>query len=782
MKKNKKHLLPRSGAALLGLLATTATCKDEEQQMMMPPATSTATLKVQSVNTRTNVAEQMWGAIEMQLSGEPLAETMGRNLDGYDRQALLTDQYAPPDEDGKTDTVGYSTAVESYEYSKLAMNMLSFESGAGLSLQYGPLVNPTSLGGTAAVNLLRDRVQALSIASSAGIKDAMGPWVMVPAPTDNVLNRLGFAGLVPQFAELSSFDSDIAPSGDVMRGCSLEGGYGASAGMKVLVGDYECGYNTLHLSARPTGTKQIHIDAIGLAAWKQALWVINYFQFVHDVDGRGMTHVPDAGLAMVGKPGNTVKADDNDGMDPGAEGTYIGSSDLEGFQGLLMLEELDNKAAWLLGKVTSNGTTLSALTTKQALDYDWMSTISYFPHAISVDEDAGADGAEPKPARPGIATKQSQLSDLLALIGAYAEVFALTDLNNPDVGGSSTVRPVLDGDPFPLDNGMPDGEATTHDRALAVLKLAIVNIDRMHADPTTGALVDSAELSGTTVARGTHVSTVEVARSLVALRTAYRALTSQLTLYSNSTPDRASTTTALDASPMKGIPGGVTLAARLQQLIKAQADFLSKKLVAADGLAVSGWSLAGDKADDTGATLEAQAAAIRGLLEAYLATSNTDYRARAQAAYTVLEQRYYHKDLRLYRPTPSEENTFKFSPLRFGLLQGALRDMYTQVGSRPGQETLAAELEERIGRLNKVVLNGWDDANKDGKVDYPGECIRVEATLPRGGLQMAERALTGELGIEAGANTSDRDKDCVPEIDDAKLPASLAAELVLVRK
>jgi hypothetical protein len=46
---------------------------------------------------------------------------------------------------------------------------------------------------------------------------------------------------------------------------------------------------------------------------------------------------------------------------------------------------------------------------------------------------------------------------------------------------------------------------------------------------------------------------------------------------------------------------------------------------------------------------------------------------------------------------------------------------------------------------------------------------------------MAERTLTGETGRfidEVGGNmgsaTSDRESDCVPEVDDAHLPAALA--------
>jgi hypothetical protein len=93
-------------------------------------------------------------------------------------------------------------------------------------------------------------------------------------------------------------------------------------------------------------------------------------------------------------------------------------------------------------------------------------------------------------------------------------------------------------------------------------------------------------------------------------------------------------------------------------------------------------------------------------------------------------------------------------------------------------------LESKLGRLNKLVLNGWDDANRDRHVAWPDECTNVVDGLPRGGLQMAERTLTGEtgrlvdeVGVTSGSGnppTSDRESDCVPEVDDAHLPAALA--------
>jgi hypothetical protein len=115
-----------------------------------------------------------------------------------------------------------------------------------------------------------------------------------------------------------------------------------------------------------------------------------------------------------------------------------------------------------------------------------------------------------------------------------------------------------------------------------------------------------------------------------------------------------------------------------------------------------------------------------------------------------------------------------------------LRDGYELIATHPGKGALAALLEERIGRLNKLVLNGWDDRDGDQMVEWPSECANVGVgpdgrPMGRGGLQMAERTLSGDTGSVAGAPpddgarvVSDREHDCVPEISAAKLPSALA--------
>jgi hypothetical protein len=167
----------------------------------------------------------------------------------------------------------------------------------------------------------------------------------------------------------------------------------------------------------------------------------------------------------------------------------------------------------------------------------------------------------------------------------------------------------------------------------------------------------------------------------------------------------------------------------------------------------------------------------------------TAYRDRALAVFQRLESVFYDPTARIYRPTQGDtSSSVTFTPRRFGILQGALRDTYELIALLPGNASLATLIEDRVARLDKLVLNGWDDRDQDEVIEWPGECAQLgkdEAGQPlgKGGLQMAERVLSGESGSladraggDAGARviTSDREHDCVPEISAVHLPSALA--------
>src|SRR5581483_2511342 len=111
--------------------------------------------------------------------------------------------------------------------------------------------------------------------------------------------------------------------------------------------------------------KALEPDALGFALWKQGLWVINYWQTLHDAAGNGITQIADADLATVAQPNNTVVGQYPDPNDPtgntmidGVPGVFLGDIPLEGFQGLTMLDEMHNKSVLMLERLlTGDGMT-----------------------------------------------------------------------------------------------------------------------------------------------------------------------------------------------------------------------------------------------------------------------------------------------------------------------------------------------------------------------------------------------------------------------------------------
>ncbi|MBS2031173.1 MAG: hypothetical protein JST54_24950 [Deltaproteobacteria bacterium] len=733
------------------------------------------------VDTRFTTREHFLAGAEMQLSGEPFAEAMGRVLTNYSRDHLPADLYfdtSPLSGGPWIDLPGFSSGVESYEYSKQPMNMVALESGAGTSLLFAPLVSPDGGGGPDSVTRLGALMWKFSQESNAA-----GAFVFEP----DAGTPLGWPGIWPTLHAFKSFDPTIDPTGDVALSCSITSDDDPGAGGQLLCADYECDASTLHLRDRASQIDPtITPGADGFSAWKYGLWTINYLQVMHDATEAAASSVASTDLGNVGALGNSIVAEDDTGA-PLAAGTFLGSSRIEGFQAAMFILEVDNRAEeWLTRLTTADGSTLSGFASlSDALAYDETAPLRWFPSAIRVTESSDSSGF-PRPSY-ALASADSDLLDLSGMAAGYGTFYALTDTTNLDVGGSQPALVYFDGDPFPADDQLADGEPTLHDRALAMIRVALVDLDRIHRDPQSGVLVDSVQLGSGAPVRGTTASTIDAAYALIGMRTALRALSSQLKLYSNNTPDTAVATTPLDTLPLHAADASQTFTQRLGVLIRAEGDLLLNHLTDEAGRAWSGWDVAQNAHVDDQDLLDSHTAAVRGLFAAYLATGDTRYRTRALAVYARLEQTFYDANARLYGQTPAPVTSVTFTPLRFALLQSTLRDMYELEASRPGNGALALELESRVGRLNKLVLNGWDDANDNRIVDWPDECVNVVQGLPRGGLEMAERTLTGEIGSLADVAvpgvprvpTSDREHDCVPEIDDAHLPAALADSITL---
>ena len=478
------------------------------------------------VSGNADVQGMMFAAGEMQIGGEPFAQFFaGRNLTFYDRLATPPDQYIVVDAKGGThsivDPFGFSTAVESYEYSKYHVNSIIQSSGAGVSLANGPLV--ARLPQATPQERVIARVGALIAAAGT---DVSGLAVQ-PPPQNNPLNLTGFAGLVPVFAPYGSFDPAIAGTPTIVKSCDRRGGYsGLPVGLKT-VSAYECEYNELHVPDAQLDHVLVP-GALGYATWKEALWAIDFAGRLHDSVSLGIDSVTDKDRPLVGKKGNTVLATSPASALPGS---FIGSSPLEGMWGLVMIDGMDNLAEWLLTSLTtSDGTTLGGFSsTAQAIVYDYTSPLRWFPAAVSV----AVDPSLPYPPVTGLTLTDasSRSGDLAALLLGNAMFFAMTDARNPGIGQRIGLQLVFDGDPFPADNGLPDGEATAHDRALGILRVALIDLERMHADPSLGVILDGATVSGGTLARGAGVTTTALSHVLIALRQTILSLNAAVTQY-----------------------------------------------------------------------------------------------------------------------------------------------------------------------------------------------------------------------------------------------------------
>src|SRR5262249_27853474 len=153
--------------------------------------------------------------------------------------------------------------------------------------------------------------------------------------------------------------------------------------------------------------------------------------------------------------------------------------------------------------------------------------------------------------------------------------------------------------------------------------------------------------------------------------------------------------------PVRGVPFG----ARIDSLLAGLAETFYTKLTTPDGHAYAGWDVDRGAVTDAGASLDAHTAAVRGLLTAYRATGAARDRDRRQAVYERVERAFYDPAARIYRPTEGDVSSrVTFTPRRFGLLQAMLRDTYELVALLPGHEDMASRIEERVGRLNGLVL------------------------------------------------------------------------------
>ena len=227
-----------------------------------------------------------------------------------------------------------------------------------------------------------------------------------------------------------------------------------------------------------------------------------------------------------------------------------------------------------------------------------------------------------------------------------------------------------------------------------------------------------------------------------------------------------------------------TFSERVRSVFMTNAAYVRDVLTKSDGSVVNGVTIAGGVATPmtTPTTLISQTAALRALIEGFLLTGDATYQVRARAvASHLIGPACYSGAGRLFRGVEAGTDQVSMTPEVFAFLQSSLRETYKGLYVSGDPLLDRSVLADRIARVNKLFLNGWDDLNGDQNVDWPQECLLRTADGDggvSGGLQMAEQALTGETGIaQNGGHVRDRDQDCVPELAHAGVASVMASQV-----
>ncbi|MGL5201473.1 MAG: hypothetical protein ACRC9G_21310, partial [Aeromonas veronii] len=417
-----------------------------------------------------NTAANMLAYTEFELSGEPLAEALGLDLDVLD--ANRADEPTPFD---------FAAGIESYEYSEEAMYALNYQSGMGPHLVNGP--QNLARGGTMAS--LGQRV--LAMADAVGFPADEVPQGMYPL-------SLPYASANPEFAQAVNA---TPVNGDQI---TIKTAKGTEKTVKTQVPAYFRDYSTLRWS----GSDNLLVPAaVGGILLKEVMWSQDFLGGMHVAETDEEVEAASATMDQDGKH-------------------KLGVSAADGFNGMMLTEQSIDKLAIMQNQLGFDGKQLGAKITPQ---YDPAKGVIYFPHQVKVTEtsnnDAGAIG------KLEVVDGSAQLRDAWMMLWPLSEFYAFSDQRSANTNQNPAFHAVFDGAPFaaaPAANKANDlGKAVAGSDAFSwainLSNLTFKNLAALHFDAKSGTLVDSWQAGK----QGKHVTTFDAAYALVALQIFQRA-------------------------------------------------------------------------------------------------------------------------------------------------------------------------------------------------------------------------------------------------------------------
>lgn len=324
-------------------------------------------VKVPVTDYRFDTAGNMFAYSEFELSGEPLAEGLGLDLDVMDVRKV-----------DKPTRFDYTSAVKSYEYSEEAMYEVVEKSGLGLHLMHGSVNQELAKQAkTTSPEMLVNRLYRLA--------DAVG------YPRDQI-----FQNMYPTFMEYSGGDPHYIQKVDTGKFADGEGG--------TYVPNYQVDFATLRWD-RHKMDKTLTPAAYGSTFLKQALWAGDFLGGFHEKESDKELEAKAAIDILNPKIG-------------------LGVSSADGIQGAILAEEIWNKLAYIQNHLFYNAKT-ARLEHGSGVHYDPAQGLQYLPHQIAVQEKV-ADGVA-QSAGLTVTDPKSELQDQWLMLWPLSEYFAVLD-------------------------------------------------------------------------------------------------------------------------------------------------------------------------------------------------------------------------------------------------------------------------------------------------------------------------------------------------------------------
>lgn len=429
-----------------------------------------ANTKAEVMDKRFNTAGAMFAYTEFELSGEPMAEGLGLDLDTLDPNAV-----------NQPTQFDYTAGIESYEYSEEAMYALNYQSKMGPHLVNG-LLNASRGGDMASL-----AKRFIKFAKVTGNDPEILPLNMHPT-------ALPYISGLPEFAQ--EIDMTIVNNDEV-----VVFKHGKEMTVKTAVPAYLRDYKTLAWQEDGMD-KTFNPASFGGALLKDTMWAQDFLGGMHIIENDEEVEA-------------TSSTMDHDGKHA------LGVSSADGVNGAILTELAWERILFMQEKLGFDGKKLGSTFTPS---YDASKPV-WFANKVAVTE--GEANGTKSIASLKVKEGQSTLRDTWGMLWPISEFYAYSDQRVNNLNQNPAFLSVFDGEPFKNAPKVNADENRANDIkaddafsvAANVQNLLFENISTIHFNKKTGTLVDSFDGK-----MGSTVTTFDAAYSLEALRIFQRSI------------------------------------------------------------------------------------------------------------------------------------------------------------------------------------------------------------------------------------------------------------------